>query len=65
MNKPYYSIKEASEAFALSRSRVYVLLGQGDLKAVKAGRRTLITTESLEAFTKSLPAAQFGSAKAA
>lgn len=41
----------------VSRTRVYDLIKSGDLQAVKIGRRTLITHESIEALVARLKAA--------
>ena len=38
----------------ISRTRVYSLVNSGDLKAIKMGRRTLITRESAEALVARL-----------
>ena len=42
----------------LARSRIYLALNDGSLRAVKAGRRTLVLRESLDAFLAQLPAYQ-------
>jgi hypothetical protein len=43
----------------LSRSELYRRLGAGDVRAVKAGKRTLILVDSLRALLASLPPATF------
>jgi len=43
----------------LSRSELYRRLAAGDIRAVKAGRRTLILVDSLRDHVVSLPAAAF------
>lgn len=42
-----YSIKEASRATSLGRTRLYQLIAAGQLEAVKIGSRTLIPARSL------------------
>ena len=48
-------IPEAVRVSGLSRSRIYEALKQGDLRGIKAGRRTLIPVAELEAYLASLP----------
>ena len=42
-----YSIKEASRATSLGRTRIYQLIAVGRLEAVKIGNRTLIPAHAL------------------
>jgi excisionase family DNA binding protein len=42
-----YSIKEASRATSLGRTRLYQLIAAGQLAAVKVGSRTLIPAHAL------------------
>ena len=42
-----------------SRSVLYLLLSEGKIRAVKAGRTTLIDMESLRSHLASLPSAEF------
>jgi excisionase family DNA binding protein len=44
-----YSIREACEASSLGRTTIYALIGEGKLKAVRVGGRTVIPAESLNA----------------
>ncbi len=44
------TIQTAMARTGLSRATIYRMLERGDLAAIKAGRRTLIRAESLEAF---------------
>ncbi|MFC5068899.1 helix-turn-helix domain-containing protein [Flaviflagellibacter deserti] len=63
MHKPLaYHIDEAAKVSGIGRSKIYEAVGEGALKAVKCGRRTLIKTEDLEAFIASLPALVTGRA---
>ena len=52
-----YTINDATTASGLARSRLYALMGEGLISAVKAGRRTLIKADSLNAYIASLPTA--------
>lgn len=49
------TILDAVRHSGLSRSAIYEALKRGDLKARKAGRRTLISFADLEAYLASLP----------
>jgi excisionase family DNA binding protein len=42
-----YSIKDASTVSSLGRTKIYALIAQGRLKAVRVGSRTIIPAESL------------------
>ena len=53
--KSYGTLQEASHFSGMSRSAIYEALKRGDLKAKKAGRRTLISFTELEAFLSGLP----------
>jgi excisionase family DNA binding protein len=44
-----YSIREACAATSLGRTSIFKHLASGRLKAVRLGRRTIITAESLHA----------------
>jgi excisionase family DNA binding protein len=44
-----YSIKDASTVSSLGRTKIYALIAQGRLKAVRVGSRTIIPAESLMA----------------
>jgi len=50
------SIREAVALTSLSRTRLYRLLGSGQIKAVKLGKSTRILRADLEAWLASLPA---------
>ncbi len=49
------TVSDAVKASGISRSRLYEALKAGDLKARKAGRRTLIETAELKRFVAELP----------
>jgi hypothetical protein len=55
-DKLAYSIQRASHASGLSRSLLYVAIGEGKLRARKCGARTVILREDLQQFLASLPA---------
>jgi excisionase family DNA binding protein len=44
-----YSIADAVAVSSIGRTRLYALIGEGKLKAVKVGKRTLIPADSLRA----------------
>lgn len=54
------TIPDAVKATGMSRTSIYEALKRGDLKARKAGRRTLISFADLEAYLASLPTYQAG-----
>lgn len=54
------TIPDAVKASGLSRSSIYEALKRGDLRAFKAGRRTLIRHAELEAFVARLPTYRSG-----
>lgn len=53
------SIKEVRQQTGLGRSTIYALLAKGRLHAVKAGARTLVSSDSVAAFVAQLPTAKF------
>jgi excisionase family DNA binding protein len=44
------SVDEARKALGIGRTKLYELIGQERLKALKIGRRTLILVASIHAF---------------
>lgn len=50
-----WTILDFCKAHGISKTRVYDLLASGELEAVKAGRRSLITGESQRRWLASLP----------
>ena len=52
-----YTIPAVTKSYGFCRSRIYDLLGDGTLEAVKVGRRTLVKAESLKRYIDTLPAA--------
>lgn len=54
MDKVSYSIEETQMKTGICRGKIYLALGQGQLKAKKFGRRTIILHDDLMAFLSSL-----------
>jgi excisionase family DNA binding protein len=52
------TIKEGARLTGMSRTRIYELIGENRLEAVKAGRRTLLRMASLQDYMASLPRAE-------
>jgi excisionase family DNA binding protein len=48
-------INDACRFIGIGRSKLYELIAQGQIDAVKVGARTLVPTTSLEKFIRSLP----------
>lgn len=46
------TIQGAKAALGLGHTKIYSLIGEGRLKAVKVGRRTLVTTDSIRALVE-------------
>ena len=56
LNAPVaYTVPDACRTFGFGVTKAYELIGAGILDARKAGRRTLITAESLHAYLNGLP----------
>lgn len=49
------TIGETVEHFRIGRTRLYELIGAGQIEAFKLGRRTLVRTSSVREFMTSLP----------
>lgn len=47
------SINDTAKALGVGRSSVYTLIKSGGLDAIKIGRRTLLTTESIRRLAQS------------
>ena len=56
MSKISMTIDDAVTYCGIGRTKLYALVKEGKLSPKKAGRRTLILTEELEAYIRSLPA---------
>jgi excisionase family DNA binding protein len=56
MNKLAYTINEVAAVLSISRSGVYRLINDGQLQPVKVGRKTLLPTETVQAWLNDLKA---------
>lgn len=54
------SVNNTKQLLAIGHSKLYELLSSGTLQAVKLGRKTLVTGESINQYVASLPVATFG-----
>ena len=50
-----YSPKQFEKAFGISHTKLYELIGSGQLIARKIGKRTIILAEEAEVWARSLP----------
>ena len=65
-NQPEFArISEASRRYGLSRSRMYLLAGDGLIKFLKVGRATLVDLATVRAYLASCPAARIRNGNAA
>jgi excisionase family DNA binding protein len=59
MHTPYaFTVNDAAAYSGIGRTRLYELIGTGDLEAIKAGKRTLIVADSLRRYLGALPRAE-------
>ena len=49
------SVKSFCRRYEIGRTKFYEMLKQGEIRVVKAGRRTLILADDLERWERSLP----------
>ena len=56
-----FTPREACEVLRCGRTKLYKLLGTGELRAVRLGRNTLILREDLERFVRQLTPAALSS----
>lgn len=49
------TIAETIDRYRIGRTRLYELIGSGEIQAIKLGRRTLVRTNSLRDFIDNLP----------
>lgn len=61
----YGRIPEACRRYGLSRSRLYVLAGEGSIRFVKVGSATLVDLASVRAYLASCPPAEIRPPRAA
>lgn len=55
--QPTLSVKQACKALSIGKTSFYKLIGNGQLTAIRLGRRTLVISSELERFLASLPVA--------
>jgi excisionase family DNA binding protein len=55
VTRTLYAVPETCQRLSIGRSTLYELIADGQIKAVKIGRRTLIPHEELERYVASLP----------
>jgi excisionase family DNA binding protein len=60
MTPRFLSVKAVSDRYAVSRSFVYELIGEGKLLAIKIGGKTAVDFASVEAWADNLPALAAG-----
>lgn len=48
-------IPDAARALGIGRSKLYVLINEGSIEAVKIGRRALVPRSSIDSFVANLP----------
>jgi hypothetical protein len=53
------TVKHACDLLGMTRSRLYLELAAGNIRAWKHGKRTIIDMESARVFLASLPSASF------
>jgi excisionase family DNA binding protein len=58
------TVKQFCAAYGMGRTRLYFLISQGKIEALKDGPKTLIPVESAEAWAASLPRFTSGAASA-
>ena len=56
----HLTIAETVDRFRIGRTRLYELIGSGEIDAIKLGRRTLVKTASLREFFSKLPSVAGG-----
>jgi len=61
----YLPVKTVTPVYGVSRSRLYLLAGEGKVRMVKCGARTLVCCASVRAYLATLPEAKIGAGKAA
>lgn len=49
-----YCVEDAAKALGIGRTQTFYLIRDGQLKAVKIGRRTLVPVKEIEAFLERL-----------
>jgi len=60
MEKRLLTLPEVQEALSLGRSKVYELIGAGELRPVRVGRAVRFPAQEIDAFVERLQAEQAG-----
>jgi len=55
LEKMAFSVDEAAMRAGIGRDKIYGYIKAGQLNAIKAGRRTLVTADALRQFLSNLP----------
>jgi excisionase family DNA binding protein len=55
MYEDFLTVKETRQIIRLGETKIYELLNEGKIKAIKVGRKTLVPRSSLQAFIDSQP----------
>jgi excisionase family DNA binding protein len=58
MTPQYMTVEAFTERFALSRSTLYRLLGSGQLRGIRVGKRLLLPVAEVEAYFAAQPVAR-------
>jgi len=57
MEKQLYTLPQVQEALSLGRSKIYQLIGAGELRPLRVGRAVRFRAQEIEAFVERLQAA--------
>ena len=57
MTKAAFTINELATEIGIGRSKIYLLMAEGKLKARKIGKRTIFLAEDVQAYLSNLPTA--------
>ena len=55
MKKRFLSVHETTKVYSIGRTTLYGLISRGEIRALKAGGRTLVDVESVDAWADRLP----------
>jgi excisionase family DNA binding protein len=53
--KELISVREACERLSIGKTKMFELLGKGEIESVRVGRKRLIVVSSLEKWIQNLP----------
>ena len=60
LDRKSYSIKEVGALIGVGRTTIYEMIKDGELRAVKSGRRTIILARDLDSWVENLKPVQSG-----